>query len=351
MKNRFRRILVRATNWVGDAVMSIPALHALREDNSQATISILARPWVAGLYGREAFCDEVIAYNAPRGWQGLREKQRVASELRARKFDCAVLLQNAFEAAALVRWAGIPIRVGYDRDARGWLLTHPIPLPLKGEIPRHQRFYYLELLKRAKLIPDYALEETIRLGGSADAAKSGRALLTSAGLDSSVVGISPGAAYGGAKRWLPERFAEAGVTLARQRNAKIAVFGTNEEKPICEAVCEEIGRSGVVCHNFAGATPLDQFVEMAAACELFVTNDSGAMHIASALGVPTVVVFGATDDEATGPTGSWSRVVRHAVDCSPCLLRECPIDHRCMTGVSASQVVEAAGGLVAIRRK
>lgn len=351
MKNRFRRILVRATNWVGDAVMSIPALQALREHNSQTRISILARPWVAGLYGREAFCDEVIPYNAPRGWQGLREKQRVAADLRARKFDCAVLLQNAFEAAAVARWAGIPIRVGYDRDARGWLLTHPIPLPLSGEIPKHQRFYYLELLKRAKLIPGYEQEETIRLGGSADAAVSGRALLSSAGMTGSIIGVSPGAAYGGAKRWLPERFAEAGVKLARERNAKIAVFGSKEESTICQEVWEEIGRAGVTCQNFAGATPLDQFVEMAAACELFLTNDSGAMHVASALGVPTVVVFGATDDEATGPTGSWSRVVRHNVDCSPCLLRECPIDHRCMTGVSASQVVEAAQGLVAIKRK
>jgi heptosyltransferase-2 len=351
MENRFRRILVRATNWVGDAVMSVPALQALREHNSQTRISILARPWVAGLYGRESFCDEVIPYEAPRGWQGLQEKRRVAAELRKRKFDCALLLQNAFEAAALVRWAGIPIRIGYDRDARGWLLTHPIPLPQGGEIPRHQRFYYLELLKRAKLIPGYGKDETIRLGGSAGAAESGRIRLRQAGLGSAVVGVSPGAAYGGAKRWLPDRFAQAAVRLAKERNAQVAVFGSKDETEICETVCLAIQRAGVACRNFAGATPLDQFVEMAAACELFLTNDSGAMHVASALGVPTVVVFGATDDEATGPIGTWSRVVRHPVDCSPCLLRECPIDHRCMTGVTASQVVEAAHGLVAIRGK
>jgi lipopolysaccharide heptosyltransferase II len=350
MTNRFRRILVRATNWVGDAVMSVPALQALREHNAQARISILARPWVAGLYGRESFCDEVIPYEAPRGWRGLAEKRRVAGELRARKFDCAVLLQNAFEAAALVRWAGIGMRVGYDRDARGWLLTHPIPVPMKGEIPRHQRFYYLELLKRAKLIPDYPLTETIRLGGSVDAAVRGRERFANAGMLGAVVGVSPGAAYGGAKRWLPERFAEAGVILARERGAQVAVFGSPEEVAICETVCQQIKQSGVACRNFAGVTPLDQFVEMAAACELFLTNDSGAMHVASALGVPTVVVFGATDDEATGPTGDWSRVVRHEVECSPCLLRECPIDHRCMTGVTASQVVDAARGLIAIKR-
>jgi len=351
MENRFRRILVRATNWVGDAVMSVPALQALHEHNPQARISILARPWVAGVYGRESFCDEVIAYEAPRGWKGLREKRRVAAELRSRRFDCAVLLQNAFEAAALARVAGIPIRIGYDRDARGWLLTHPIPLPVAGEIPKHERFYYLELLKRAKLIPGYRQEDTIRLGGSASAAEKGRSLLRQAGFESAVIGVSPGAAYGGAKRWLPERFAEAGIALARARNADVAVFGSKEEVAICQTVCERIERSGVRCRNFAGATSLDRFVEMAAACALFLTNDSGAMHVASALGVTTVVVFGATDDVATGPTGAWSRVVRHTVDCSPCLLRECPIDHRCMTGVTADQVIDAAHSLVAIQGK
>jgi heptosyltransferase-2 len=141
------------------------------------------------------------------------------------------------------------------------------------------------------------------------------------------------------------------LALARERGASVAVFGSKEEAPICEAVCQAIIQEGVFCRNFAGTTGLAQFVEMAAASELFLTNDSGAMHVASALGVPTVVVFGATDDEATGPTGTWSRVVRHRVECSPCLLRECPIDHRCMSGVTASQVVEAAHGLVAIKRK
>jgi heptosyltransferase-2 len=336
MENRFRRILVRATNWVGDAVMSVPALQALREHQPQARISILARPWVAGLYGRETFCDELIPYEAPRGWKGLDEKRRVAVALRARKFDCAVLLQNAFEAAALARWACIPIRIGYDRDARGWLLTHPIPLAAAGEIPRHQRFYYLELLKRAKLIPGYDLDGAVRL--------------TAKGRSGHVIGVSPGAAYGGAKRWLPERFAEAAVAIARERGAQVAVFGAKEEVSICETVRELVAAAGVPCQNFAGVTPLEEFIEMAAGCELFLTNDSGAMHVASALGVPTVAVFGATDDEATGPTGEWSQVVRHPVECSPCLLRECPIDHRCMTGVGVGEVVEAAHGLVGIKR-
>ena len=333
-----QKILVRATNWVGDAVMSLPALQALRQSYPASHIAVLARPWVAGLYGRESFCDEVIPYEAPSGWRGLNTKRRIAVELRKRHFDCAVLLQNAFEAAAVVRWAGIPIRIGYNRDGRGLLLTHPIPLPLKGEIPAHQRFYYLELLKRAKLIDTYSPTAPIRLARPQPAREW-------------MIGISPGAAYGGAKRWLPERFAEAAIQLALEFDASVAIFGSQAEQELSETIRTLITAAGVKCENFAGVTTLPQLIERIAACRLFLTNDSGSMHIASALGVPTVAIFGATDDQATGPTGAWSRVVRHPVECSPCLLRECPIDHRCMTRVHAAGVVEAALRLVEIQTK
>ncbi len=337
-----RTILVRATNWIGDAVMSIPALHQLRIAYPNAHIAILARPWVAGLYGRESFCDELIQYEAPKGWSGLRGKLDLAAQLRQRRFDCAVLLQNAFEAAALAWLANIPVRIGYDRDARGFLLSHSIAVPKRGEIPRHQRFYYLELLKRAGLIQGYSHTPTIRLGGAADAAAAGRLHLAASGLSGAVIGVSPGAAYGGAKRWLPERFAEAAITVSREHNSAVAIFGSEAERPICETVLRSVLHAGCQAVNFAGAIPLDRFIEMAGACKLFLTNDSGPMHIASALGVPTVAIFGATDDVATGPTGDWSRVVRHPVECSPCLLRECPIDHRCMTRVEASDVAQQA---------
>ena len=347
---QFRNILVRATNWVGDAVMSVPALQALRERFPDAKISIIARPWVAGLYGREPFCDELIAYQAPKGWQGIGEKLDVAARLRARNFDCAILLQNAFEAAALVRMSGIPVRIGYARDAREWLLSHAIRVPRADETPRHQRFYYLELLKRAKIIDGYKTDGVIRLAGAGAAAESGRERFRLASVSGSVIGVSPGAAYGGAKRWLPERFAQAAVRIARERHATVAVFGAKEEFQICEAVQQSVDALGSRCVNFAGTTSLEHFIEMAAACEAFLTNDSGPMHIASALGVPTVAIFGATDHIATGPTGLLSRVVREPVDCSPCLLRECPIDHRCMTRVSAERVAEEALSLMQIRK-
>lgn len=156
-----------------------------------------------------------------------------------------------------------------------------------------------------------------------------------------VIGVSPGAAYGSAKRWLPERFAQAAARLAAELGGTVAVFGSAAEQALCEEVAQAAnGRS------FAGTTALAAFIEMTAACRIFLTNDSGAMHIASALGVPSVTVFGPTNETATGPLGAGAMVVREPVDCAPCLLRECPIDHRCMTRVTADRVVIAAEELL-----
>ena len=334
------RILIRATNWVGDAVMSLPAIRAVAGRYPDAEISILARPWVADLYAREKSVARVIPYTPAPGRQDLRAKWSIARELRQQRFDCAILLPNSFESAAVARLAGIPRIIGYNRDARGWLLTEAIPVPKPGEIPRHERFYYFELLRRAGIIDALPGDEPIRLEGAAEAAESGRAMFAERGITGPVVGVSPGAAYGNAKRWLPERFAEA----ARSMNASVAVFGSASERELCERVTA--AGHGPAVHNFAGLTTLREFIDLTAACSLYLTNDSGAMHIASALGVPTVAIFGATDDTTTGPTGPLARVVRQPVECSPCLLRECPIDHRCMTRVSTALVVETALSLV-----
>lgn len=308
--------------------MSLPALRAIRARFPNAHVAVLARPWVADLYAREPFADEVIPLTSARGARDFGGKWRVATELRARKFDCAILLQNAFEAALITWLARIPRRIGYDRDGRGLLLTDAIPVPGAGETPRHQRFYYLELLRRAGILPEFPADDSVRLEGAAAAEKTW-------------VGVSPGAAYGGAKRWMPEGFAEAAVEVASKTGASVALFGSTEERALCEQVERLIaGRARVV--NFAGQTSLREFIDLAAACRVFLTNDSGAMHIASALGVPTVAVFGATDHVATGPAGERSRIVREPVECSPCLLRECPIDHRCMTRVTAGRVAREA---------
>ena len=343
----FPRILVRATNWVGDAVMSLPALQALRDRYPKAEITVLARPWVADIYARERFADRVISYEAGRGWRDLPGKWRTATRLRGERFHMAILLQNAFEAALLAWIARIPRRIGYNRDGRGMLLTEPVPVPGPGEIPPHESYYYLALLERAGILDALPEVEAIRLDGRDAARAAGKERLAAAGLGEPVIGVSPGAAFGSAKRWLPERFADAAGRLAGELGASVAVFGSAGERPLCEQVARSIAGAGVRVHNFAGETTLGEFIDLAAACRLFLTNDSGAMHVASALAVPTVAIFGATDHIATGPTGPLARVVREPVDCAPCKLRECPIDHRCMERVSAGQVVETARKLLA----
>ena len=332
-------MVVRATNWLGDAVMSLPAIRAMRGVFPHAHLAVAARPWVADLYGRERAIDRVIPYAANGGWKVKRE---FAARLREERFDAAILLQNAFDAALITWMAGIPERIGYRRDGRGLLLTRAIAVPEPGDIPRHERFYYLELLRRAGMIECVPASEEIRLDGGEEAREAGIAHLRALDVHGPVVGISPGAAYGNAKRWLPERFAEAGARLGMPA----VIFGSPGERPLCEEVAAELRRAGTDVRNLAGETTLREFIDLAAACRVFLTNDSGAMHVASALGVPTVTVFGATDDTTTGPTGSLARVVREHTECSPCLLRECPIDHRCMTRVTAERVAATAMELI-----
>ncbi len=335
---RFQKVLLRATNWLGDAVMSLPAVRVLREAMPEAHIAVVARPSVADVYARETAIDRVIPYPKPKGW---RERYRFATILRAERFDAAILLQNAFDAALMAWLARIPLRIGYDRDARGILLTDPIPVPEPGEIPAHERFYYLELLRRAGVIDALPDVSEVRLGGIEAACDAGLRRMGELGIAGPAIGISPGAAYGNAKRWLPERFAEAGERLARELKASVLLFGSPSERALCDDVALPLTSAGIAVHNLAGTTTLAEFIDLAAACAVFLTNDSGAMHVASALGLPTVAVFGATDDSTTGPTGANARVVREPVTCSPCLLRECPIDHRCMTRVSSNRVAEA----------
>ncbi len=330
--------MVRATNWLGDAVMSLPAIRAIRGVFPHAHIAVVARPWVADLYSRETCINRVILYTAQKG---LRARREFAGRLRAERFDGAILLQNAFDAALMAWLAGIPERIGYNRDARGLLLTRAIPVPEPGDIPRHERFYYLELLRRAGMLERFPACDAIRLEGIGAARECGEQHLRTLGMAGPVLGISPGAAYGTAKQWPAERFS-ALAGMLRSAFGSAAIFGSAGERQLCEQVARAIGAVGLPARNLAGETTLREFIDLAAACRLFLTNDSGAMHVASALGVPTVAVFGATDDTTTGPTGPLARVVREHAECSPCLLRECPIDHRCMTRVTPDRVAAAA---------
>jgi heptosyltransferase-2 len=297
----------------------------------------VARPWVADLYARERSINQIIPYPA----KTFAEKREFARRLRSGRYDAAILLPNSFDSALIMWMAGIPERIGYKRDARGMLLTRAIPIPEPGDIPRHERFYYLELLRRAGLLEKFPNTEPIELDGLPTAREAGAAKLTEIGIARPVVGLSPGAAYGNAKRWLPERFAEAAARVASERGATVLVFGSAAERALCQQVAEAIP-AALGTRNLAGETTLREFIDLAAACSLFLTNDSGAMHIASALGVPVAAVFGATDDTTTGPSGRHWRIIREHAECSPCLLRDCPIDHRCMTRVTIEKVAAAA---------
>lgn len=339
------KILIRATNWLGDAVMSLPAIRAVRARYPEAEITVLAKPWVAALYENEAAINRVLVLHGLSGARDWASKLIVASQLREENFDLAVLLPNSFESAAVARLAGIREIVGYSRDGRGWLLHHAVKPPLPGEIPSHEGFYYLELIRRSGMLE--SLPPTlpdIRFDGIEKSHRNGKELFSLMGVGLPVIGVSPGAAFGSAKRWLPERFAEAASQLSARLGASIAVFGSEGEKHLCAQVADACGGK-----NFAGTTALRAFIDMASVCSVFLSNDSGAMHIAAALGVPSATVFGPTNEVATGPTGSLAAIVREKVDCSPCMKRECPIDHRCMTRVQVDQVVFSA--LEAVSRR
>jgi len=343
---RLMNIIIRATNWIGDAIMSLPALRAIRQRFPEAEITVCAKPWVSALYEGERSIDKVIALRGASGARDWRAKAETISLLRRGDFDLAILFPNSFESAAVVRLAGVKRIIGYARDGRSLLLTDAVAVPKPGEIAVHERFYYLELLRRAGLIKTIPDTPEIRLDGLSELRAKGEKRFEMLQVKLPAIGVSPGAAYGSAKRWLPERFADSAARLAAGMGASVAVFGSHAEK----ALCEEVARASNG-RNFAGATTLRAFIEMTAACRVFLTNDSGAMHIASALGVPSVTVFGPTDETATGPLGPAARLVRETVDCAPCLLRECPIDHRCMTRVTTDRVVQAAQELLNVAKK
>lgn len=337
------KIMVHVPNWIGDAVISLPALEALRRRYPSAEIVLVAKPWVSELYLYHSAVSRQIVYNPEGEHRGFKGFSRLVEALREENFDAAVLFQNAFHAAWMSWRAGVPIRVGYGREGRGALLTHPVELPPRPAYG-HEAFYYLQLLFRAGVIgkpePATPIQEP-RLGVT-DAEKTwAKKRLTALALGGRrfLTAINPGATFGPAKRWPPERFAALADRLIGALNADVLIFGSSEERPLAESIAMAMKHTPTV---IAGETTLRQFMALLAQCRLVVTNDSGPMHVAAALGLPLVSIFGSTNERATGPLSARARVVRHRVDCSPCGLRECPIDFRCMEGVAVENVYRAA---------
>jgi heptosyltransferase-2 len=334
------KILVRAPNWVGDAVMAIPSLEAIRRKFANADIAILARPAVAGLYQGQPFADRILGYENStrhRGWSG---REILARELRRERFDLAVLLQNAFEAAWLAWRAGIPERIGYARDGRGPLLTKPIQVPRAGETPRHESHYYLELIRRAGWIESRGGIVSIQLRIAGAARKAAEDSLLQAGVRSGAwrCAIAPGASYGAAKCWPPERFAALADRLISECGADVILFGTSGEKEMAARICSTMKGRAI---SLVGQTSMRDLSALFSACSLFIGNDSGAMHVAAAAGLPVIGIFGSTDPEGTAPVTPQSTLIREAVSCSPCFLRTCPVDHRCMTRIGVDSVFVA----------
>jgi lipopolysaccharide heptosyltransferase II len=335
------KILVRAPNWVGDAVMAIPALEAIRRAHANSEIVILARPAVAELYHDQAFADRVLEYDnrgRHRGWFG---REKLVGDLRRERFDLAILLQNAFEAAWLAWRAGIPSRIGYARDGRGLLLTKPVRVPRDGEIPRHESHYYLELVRRAGWIESGGEIAPIRLRVSESARIAAEETLLRAGAKRGALrcAIAPGASYGAAKCWPPERFAALADRLISECGADVILFGTPGEEEMAARICSNMKCRAI---SLVGKTSMRDLAALFSACSIFIGNDSGAMHVAAAAGLPVIGIFGPTDPEGTAPVTEQFTLIREAVSCSPCFLRTCPVDHRCMTRIDVDSVFTAA---------
>ena len=335
------KILVRATNWVGDAIMAIPALEAVRARWGGAEIVVLARSWVADLYRGQGYADRVIVFDYRGRHRGILGRERLAAELRSEKFDAALLLQNAFEAAWLAWRAGIPERIGYARDARSWLLTQAIPVPQTGETPAHETYYYLELLKRAGWLAQLPAIRRIELRVTPAARLAAEERLGAAGARPGArrIAFAPGAAYGSAKCWEPERYAALADRLIAAFDADVILFGAPQESEMAARIVQAMQGKAI---NLAGATEIGELPGLLAACCLFIGNDAGAMHVAGAVGIPVVGIFGPTDPEGTSPVTPNFTLVREPVECSPCFLRHCPIDHRCMTRISVDRVFGAS---------
>ena len=332
------KILIRGTNWIGDAILTLPAVAAIRATYPQAHIAVLVKPWVADIYGLFSAVDEVIIYenkfDTPAG------VFRLARMLKGKKFDAAILLQNAIEAAIIVLAAGIPLRAGYDSDARGLLLTHRVHCT--EEIRKvHQIDYYLEMVKALGCVPvdrEMHLESKIN---PLDVQDILRKFIPET--KKTVIGIAPGATYGPAKRWFPDRFAAAADKLNEHFSSQGIILGGKADWEVAQEV-QKLARTKLI--NLAGKTTLREAIYLIFQCRLFISNDSGLMHIAGALNIPTIALFGSTNPVTTAPAGNQSVIVRREVSCSPCLKETCPTDFRCMRLISVEDVFKAAQNLM-----
>lgn len=345
-RKAIKKLLVRSTNWIGDAIMTTPAVRAIRRNFPNAHISMLAKPWVAPVFAHSPNVDEIIIYDANGRHGGTLGPLRLAKDLRAHDFDAAILLQNAIEAALIVFLAGIPTRIGFDTDGRRFLLTHAVRRT-KAIKKIHQTGYYIKILEGLGLAGgSHALELSLDPADIRQAAK----LLKERGVDPArpIIGLNPSATFGPAKQWFPERYAALGDLLAKEMGASILIFGGPADQNLGRTITGLMATPAV---DFSGRTSLGEAMALIGRCNAFVTNDSGLMHVAAALNTPLVAVFGSTNSTTTSPFSDTSRIVRVPTPCSPCMQPVCPLKHTennmdCMRKVSVDMVADVVKDLL-----
>ncbi len=335
---QIKRVVVRGTNWVGDSVITIPALRALRRVLPEAQITLVVRPSARGLFLDAEYIDDLIVYDRRNVFSALKQIRL----WRQRKFDLAISFQNAFEAALIPFLAAIPLRLGFATESRQALLTHPVDLP-EWRSSRHEVFYYLYLitaleqaLYQSSTICEADPDATLDISESRK--KDASQFLAEAGLSTSkpLVAICPGSINSRAKRWPAESFAAVADHLLKDKK-QVVVVGSKGEEEVSQRVIDRMKLKPV---NLTGKTTIDQLTAILALSDLLITNDTGPAHIAAALGRPTLVIFGPTNPLTTRPLSGQAEILRHPPDCAPCMLRDCPIDHRCMTAITTDEVIE-----------
>jgi heptosyltransferase-2 len=333
-----RRILVKEVNWLGDLVMSLPALRAVRRAWPDAHLAVLVKKEIASFFDGAAWLDEVIPYSVGRGLSGFMDRRRIVGEIRSRKFDLGVLFPNSFESALWLAMAGIKRRAGFVGDARGAMLTLKASPPPEA-LSRHQVNYWLAMLRETGVADgdagDFAIDvaephrERMRQFLAAKRRRVG----------SPIFAIAPAAAYGPAKEWPADRYGALIDLLAHRDDAEVVLVGAPSERPKCEEVAASSKSGAIVA---AGSTNIGELVALLSLCDGFIGNDSGCAHIAGALGIPTVAIFGSTNPTRTGPLGAKARVIYRKLECSPCLARTCRFGHyNCLTQIEAAELVEA----------
>jgi len=348
------RMLIRSSNWLGDAVMTVPAVRAIKRGRPDAHVTILTRAKLVDFWKLVPEVDDVISIAAK------DSIFRVAKKISA-GFDAAILFPNSIRSALEPWLAGIPRRVGFEAKGRNPLLNQILRKRKKAQRPDHQTNHYLRLAQfigASVNFPDTPAQDP----DAASKIKNQKSKIEGA----IRIGLCPGADYGPAKRWLPERFSEVIKIVSQRRECEWVLFGTEKDRALGDQILghqiqppadktedepalkdagestKEIAGAGFEnCTNLIGKTTLSELIDELSQCHVLLTNDTGTMHLAAFLGVPTASIFGSTEPSLTGPTGRDHRVLRHHVECSPCFLRECPLDFRCMKAVETDEVVEA----------